>query len=213
LSRSLLLFLGCWWASPVVSFALSYVTPVNSFLPRYVAFSAPATVLLMTYFAHGLFPGSKARVWAVAVILLSTANPAAIRSSWRTGGQEIAPAVRIVRSVDPENPPPVVFSSVLLESNYYDWRRGAAPDIYLYAPLTAYPLKNRLIPMPYRFDEDAKTYISGLIDNELGRLHRVIFVKKLMDDVPWMCARMQANGFTADVRHPNDYTVVIFSKP
>ena len=78
----------------------------------------------------------------------------------------------------------------------------------LFAPLTAYPLRNPTVPLPYQFSEDVKTFVRNTpkdrqsfllaaADSELG---------------PWMKAYMEQEGFRTSVLPVNDYVVMHFQR-
>jgi mannosyltransferase len=143
--RPFLFLLSVWWLiGPLLFMAVSKVTTMRIFVPRYLAFSLPAQALLFAYLGYRLFGASGARVWALLSVVLFAANPlTAVRGA--QGPDELLPVVRLVRA---EANVPVFFPSLLQESLFYDWRAGNRPDSYLFAPLVAYPIENPLLPLP-----------------------------------------------------------------
>lgn len=213
LSRSSLLFVSCWWAVPIFHFALSFLASMNLMVSRYVSFSAPATVLLMVHFAYSVFDTSKVRIWVVAAVALSTASPFAMTKHWRVGEDELGPAFSVIRSEDPRHLAPVIFRSELPESNYGDWRNGTTPESWIRQTFSMYSVWNPIICIPYTMNEEAKAWMSSVIDDQFHTVQRVILLTR--EDVNterWMRERMKAAGFTADVHQPNAFMVIVFSK-
>ena len=65
--------------------------------------------------------------------------------------------------------PPVMFQSSLVESNFYDWTSGKhSSQSYLFAPFAAYPISNRLVPLPFRVTPEVEEYIGQELKTDLG---------------------------------------------
>jgi hypothetical protein len=213
LQRSVLILLLTWWViGPVLLFIVSKASPMRMFVFRYLAYSVLAQVLLLTYGGYALFGPRIASAWALIAVLISTASPITILSGLKTGPEALMPFMRVIQAESIDRSPPVFFRSELPESEFYDWRGGLQENSYLYTPFVAYPMKNRLLPLPYRLTDEVKAHISGLVDSELVKEPKVLFVTR--DDVwaPWMIERMRQAGFEASVHAPNTYTVIVFKR-
>jgi len=182
------------------------------FVPRYLACAIPAQTLLIAYAGYSIFGVLGGRIWALAAIFLTTASPMAIWEGGKPGFEALMPFMQIIRAESTSNPPPVFFCSVLPESNFYNWRSGLSPDSYLYSGFVAYPMKNELLPLPYRLTPDAESYIAEKLQTELANKPEVLFVTHEKVWESWMIDRMKAAGFEARVLQPNVYTVIIFRR-
>ncbi len=217
-SRGVLVLLLSWWlVAPALFFAASVATPMRVFLPRYIASAIPGQTLLLAYAGYSLFQILPARFWAVCGVLLSTPGIWAFMMPAHTGLEELGPFMRIIREHSREILPPVLYSSPLPESNFYNWQAGLANESYLYAPFIAYPMKNRLVPLPFTLNTDAvKAHIEELLKSQLAETPEIIFVSHSFEHEDawneWLIARMKEAGFTAEMRTPNLYHVLIFSK-
>jgi hypothetical protein len=215
LPRSVMTLLLTWWlAGPMLLFLVSKTTPMRMFVLRYLAYSALAQVLLLAYAGYAVFGPRIAGVWAVIAVVLSTASPVTILSGFKPGPESLMPFLRIIQAESTGGAaPPVFFRSELAESDFYDWRSGLQKDSYLFAPFVAYPMKNRLLPLPYHLTDEVKTHISAVIHSELANVPAVMLVTHDETWVPWMIERMQEAGFSAHVQVPNAFTVVTFKRP
>ncbi len=218
LSRSFSVLLVSWWSlTPVLFFAVSVATPMRVFLPRYIASAVPGQTLLLAYAGYSLFQTLTARCWVLCAVLLSTASPLALLAARKKGAEELQPFVSIIRSQSVKDAPPVFFSSALCESNFYDWRAGMGNGSYLYTPFVAYPMKNRLLPLPFSLNSDeVKAYVSGVIESQLAGTREVLFVSRAFSGEEgwnqWLIARMKEAGFSAEIETPNSYYVLIFRR-
>jgi hypothetical protein len=213
LQPAFLFFLAAWWLlGPTLFFAVSKWTSMHIFVPRYLAFSLPAQALLFAYIGIRLFGSAGARVWALAAVLLVAANALYV-GFHGYAARELLPLIRLVRS---EPNAPVFFPSLLVESQFHDWRAGNQPDSYYFAPLVAYPIPNRVIPLPYAPTADIKAYISDVIDTQLNGTSEVLFVaagdswESFATD--WVTDRMRLAGFHAAVRRGGSFMVLVFTK-
>lgn len=209
LDRSFLFLLTAWWLiGPLLFMAVSKVTTMRVFVPRYLAFSLPAQALLFAYLGYRLFGASGARVWALISVALFAANPfVAIRGM--RGSDELLPVIRLVRA---EPNVPVFFPSLLQESLFYDWRAGNRPDSYLFAPLVAYPIHNELLPIPVTTTDAAKAYVDELVNSRLKDKTKVLFVEYNELWEPWILTRMQNEGFHATVRTAGNFKLFVFDR-
>lgn len=207
---SLCVLLLVWWmGGSVFLFLVSRLTPIHVFVARYLGSSAPADALLLTAIGVAVFEWEIVTRWAFIVVLVSTASPVRWRTAWQPGGMEARPAIEIVRRVSPNQPPPMFFKSSFYESNRVDWRRGL--DSQMFYELVAYPVPNRFLPLPIRFDEEAKQEVAGLLNGELKDTPIVVFVQ--LGDVPeWVVTQMALRGYRMEVQQPNGYSVAIFRR-
>jgi hypothetical protein len=214
LQQSLLVLLLTWWLiGPVLLFLVSKATPMRMFVLRYLVYSVLAQVLLLAYAGYALFGPRMASAWALIAVVLSTASPVTILAGRKPGREALMPFMRIIQAESIGTSPPVFFRSELPESDFYDWRSGNEKNSYLYTPFVAYPMKNRLLPLPYRLTDEVKAHISGVVDSQLIKEPTVLFVTHEETWAPWMIERMGRAGFEASVHAPNAFTVIVFKRP
>jgi hypothetical protein len=209
IDRGFVFLLSAWWLiGPLLFMAVSKVTTMRIFVPRYLAFSLPAQALLFAYLGYRLFGASGTRVWALVSVALFAANPfVAIRGM--RGSDELLPVIRLVRA---EPNVPVFFPSLLQESLFYDWRAGNRPDSYLFAPLVAYPIPNELLPIPVTTTDAAKAYVDEMVNSKLQGKARVLFVEYNELWEPWILSRMQSAGFHATVHTAGNFKLFEFDR-
>lgn len=216
LTRPLLVFFLTWLLLiPVLFFAVSVLTTMRVFVDRYISFAVEADALLLATAGYAFFSAWPGRFWVLLAVVLSTASPQTIRHNMNIGIDDLKPFMNIIKAESKsDSPAPVFFRSELPESNSGDWRSGLNGDGHLYAPFVAYPMRNRLIPLPFHFTDEVRTYISQTIDSQLRNLPEVIFVTHDPNWDPWMINRMKQAGFeAASIQKPNSFTVIIFKKP
>lgn len=220
LSRSLSCLLITWWVLiPVLFFVASVASPMRVFLPRYFASSVPGQVLVITYAGYSVFRAVAARIWVVGLVLLSTASPVAlVLTARKTGDEELRPVMKLIQDHSLRTAPPVFFSSPLPESNFYAWRQGLTPSSYLYAPFVAYPMKNRILPLPYTLDtQGIRAHVENVISTELKATPQVLFISHSFAREDswnnWLIERMSAAGFSYHRENLNAYYVLIFQRP
>ena len=214
LQRGVLVLLFCWWLiGPALFFLASILTPMRVFVPRYLAFSVPAQALLVAYIGYTVFGAISARIWAIVAVLLSTASPLSMIAGRGVGSEELMPFMRIIRSESVNSAPPVFYSSPLPESNFYDWQDGLSGMSRLYAPFVVYPMKNKLLPLPYKLTDSVKTHIGTLLQSQLRNQREVIFITHEPPDWnAWMVAQFKEAGFKASILQPDVYSVILFKR-
>ena len=102
--------------------------------------------------------------------------------------------------------------SGLTESDFLDWQAGNAPDSYLFATFVAYPMKNTLVPLPFRLTDQVKDHVVQLIDHSLKNENKIIFVTSDPSWIPWFDEQFEKAGFTSRWIKPNIYSVGIFER-
>jgi mannosyltransferase len=207
--RAFLVLLITWWlVGPVLFWAASRATPMRIFVPRYLAYTYPAQALLLTWLGCALFGAARARIWALAGVLIFAANPVmAIHA--RKGPDELLPLIRLIRA---EPHAPLFFPSLLPESQAYDWRSGNQPGSYLFAPLVAYPIENPLIPLPRYPTSEIKDYVGEVVDKRLAGSPEMLFVDKDGDWEQWIVDRMRRAGYHAEIRPAGNFSLLVFKR-
>lgn len=200
---------GWWLLGTFFMFILSQIGHYQVFVPRYLGFTGPAEALLLSAAAAWLFGRRALLGWAVLTITLVAVvprSPLDPRIAWRTGYSEAGPALALVRGIQA----PVFFQSSLVESNFLAWRNGPSGS-YLFNELLAYPVPNRVLPLPIRMDMDVAYHLTGLLDGELKNEPVLIWVR--FGDVPeWLPGQMAERGYRMEVLRPNAYSVAVFRR-
>jgi uncharacterized membrane protein (DUF485 family) len=214
-SNPLLAMLLAWWlAGPILLYAASTLSPMRLFVPRYLAYSAPASVLLLTWIGYRLWGPKSGLLWALTATLLTTGSPLNIAGIRKPGPEEFGPLVQIVRAetrTDAGSVTPLIYPSELPESNAYDWRAGNAPQSYLFAPFVAYPIANPLIPLPHSITPDATAFLSSQAD-ALANRERVLLIARDPAWVRLILAEFKKRGFTSRWVQPNSFYVAVMEK-
>jgi hypothetical protein len=93
---------------------------------------------------------------------------------------------------------------------------GSQKTITYTLAFLAYPMKNRLLPLPYRLTDEVKTHMSKVIQSELANKPKVIFVayeNPMEFELEFLVsAQMKTAGSNAQLLQPNAYTVIIFKR-
>ncbi|HVW08200.1 MAG TPA: glycosyltransferase family 39 protein [Bryobacteraceae bacterium] len=204
-----------WWcASPLMAFAVSSVTRAEIFVPRYISYSGLGLVLLLTVVGYSAFGPRAGFAWVLVAALFTTGNPFHIANLGKIGEGELRPVMRVVQneSTGQASLPPVLARSDLTESDFLDWQAGNAPNSYLFAAFVAYPVKNRLVPLPFRLTDAVKDHVLELIEHSLKNENKIIFVTSDASWVPWMDKQFEKAGYTSRWISPNVYSVGIFER-
>jgi len=202
-----------WWcAGPLITFAVSTVTSAEVFVPRYISYSALGLVLLLTSVGYSAFGPRVGFAWVLMGVLLTTGNPLHIVSLRNLGEAELRPAMRIIQNESTGSLPPVMARSGLTESDFKDWQAGNVPGSYLFAAFVAYPMKNTLVPLPFRLTDPVKDHVAQLIDHSLKNENKIIFVTSDPSWISWFDQEFEKAGYTSRWIKPNVYSVGIFER-
>ena len=88
------------------------------------------------------------------------------------------------------------------------WQTFVPATHRMFAPLTAYPLPNPTIPLPYQFGPDVKTFIQ-----DTPKQRQCFLLAAADSDLgPWMKSYMEQQGYLASVLPVNDYVVMHFQR-
>jgi hypothetical protein len=86
-------------------------------------------------------------------------------------------------------------------SNAVDWQHALGEGSFLYSPLTAYPLPNRVSPLPYALDEAARSYVRASADGPLRDADLVFFIGETNREMAaWFESFFEARGYVASFR-------------
>jgi hypothetical protein len=206
-----------WWGfGPLLFFTASNLTSTQVFTDRYLSYSGLALVLLLTYAGYSIFGARTGAIWALMIVLAGSAVVLLRATHPGPGDHELGPFMRVIReeSAGPGKPlPPVMFQSSLVESNFYDWKSGdRSPQSYLFAPFSAYPMPNRLVPLPFQTTPQVEDYIGQELKTDLKGATKVILITHEVMRINWFSGRFAEAGFASRVLHLNDYWVMVFER-
>src|SRR5207248_2782306 len=149
---------------PALFFALSQYTGHAMFIGRYLLFATPPFFILLAW-ALSAFRTPLARVVILLSILGVCAAMQGLRTDFKRGPYEFRAPLAKIALLTEDVKTPVFFSSFLYESVYMDWKSGLSSTSYLFAPLSAYPVSNHVIPLPSQMTADAQQYVRDLFDS------------------------------------------------
>jgi hypothetical protein len=207
--------LMAWWSfGPLLFFGVASATSAQVFVDRYLSCSGLALALLLTYAGYSMFGARTGAIWALIVVLLTSANVLRLTGESRPSDHELRPFMQVISKESADSGPalpPVMFQSSLVESNFYDWRSGDhSPQGYLFAPFSAYPMKNRLVPLPFQTTSEVEAYIADELNTDLKEAPKVILITHEAFRIQWFADRFRMAGFNSRVLHLNDYWVMVF---
>ena len=212
------LMLFAWWAlGPLVFFEMTLWTTAQLFVYRYLSYAGPAFALLLAYAGYSALGLRTSLRWVMTLVALVTAgNMIMLPGAFGVNPEEVGPVMQAIRDESAKNGldvPPVLFESALVESNFQNWRDGASPSSYLFTPFAAYPVKNKLVPLPSRVTSNAQSYVDTLLGAELRNSSKVLFVPHDSSWMNWGIQRFQEAGFSHRSRQLNAYWLIVFERP
>jgi hypothetical protein len=209
-------FLLSFWLllAPAAFFLVSRFTDISVFAARYMLFTVPATVLILTWLMCGLPRPPWRMTVLLAVFAATVLHPGALlyvfhpaSNSWREPLQSIARQSRQDRA-------PVFVTSGIADSNGLDWQHMDPRTGWLYAALTTYPIPNRLLPLPYRFSEDAQKFVRSTMQKDLRGIDHLFLLAA--SDSPigdWMSSYLNKQGFSNNETEWGDFAVIEYRRP
>lgn len=132
----------------VLLFAVSNISTVKVFIPRYLLAAAPGLALLAGWLISAVRP-ARAQLIALSVFTLATILSSGglfhppHAGDWRA-------AINDVRKIAVDPATPVLVRSGFIESVLFDSRSGQPEPPYAHAPLLAYPPSGRVVLLPGR---------------------------------------------------------------
>jgi hypothetical protein len=205
--------LGSVWifVGPILFWLVAQFTDHSIFAARYLLFTLPATVIAAIWLTAGLERPEWRRIQTLSFFAVTVLHPATLLmihrdspASWRE------PLALVARS----GGAPVFVESGLAQSGGLGWQQHDPSKSHLFAALSAYPVPNRSIPLPYQFSDDVQKFVRERMASDLWESPRVMLVTAANSPtMPWMLTYMQTLGYTGETHELNDYTVVEFHRP
>ncbi len=192
---------------PLAFFLAARLTPHALFSTRFQLWAGPAFLLLAAWTIVGLSTESR-KLMLLAFFAGTVLHPGNMMQSWRDSTTSWREPLQLVRDRSISEAPPVFVASGLVESGPIQWQTMSPATHRLFAPLTAYPLRNPTIPLPYQFGQDVKAFIQNTPK------HRQCFLLAAADSElgPWMKSYMEQQGYLTSVLPVNDYVVMHFQR-
>jgi hypothetical protein len=182
---------------PLLLFAGSRLVHRTLFIERYFLHTVAAQALLVAILFRSFPPALRAL--ALAACFLIPPIQIGVRTwSWTDGVISWRRPLQTIRTLDPAGVAPVFLQSGHMPSNAIDWQNGIAQRNIYWSPLVAYPLPNRVYPLPYALDDSVPPHVRRLADTELAR-SPALFVVGLPrhEVVEWVRRFFESRGYTS----------------
>ncbi len=214
LQPEFVLLLATWAAlAPVIFFLVSRLTGQTVFASRYLLFTLPAAVLFIVWILSGFERFEWRFLILLAIFAGTVLHPGSLLLAFRESASSWREPLSLIASQSEGQSPPLFVASGIVESGALRWTESDPAESRLFAALTAYPLRNRTIPLPYQFSDQVANYIR---DRHLGNYSsgERCFLLAATDSelVTWMSNYMQRIGFHAVARPVNDFVVIEFRR-
>jgi len=208
------ILLATWMTlAPIVFFLAARLTDQSVFAARYLLFTLPAFVLFIVWIVSG-FERPKWRFLILLAIFAGTVlHPGSLMLAFRESAASWREPLRLIASQSAGELPPVFVASGIVESGALLWTEADPATSRLFAPLTAYPIRNRAIPLPYQFDDQVKNFIrnSDLVNYKTGE--RCFLLAAADSELgTWMSSYMGQIGFRTETHLVNDFMVMEFRR-
>jgi hypothetical protein len=209
-------FLALTWLTlaPAIFFLIARLTENSVFATRYLLFTLPPFILVIAWAVAGL----ERRDWGFMLLFAMFAavvlHPGMLMQAFRDGPGSWRPALEQIARSSPDGAAPVFMASGMASLGGLNWQEQHDPATSsMFAPLTAYPISNRTIPLPYQFSARVQEFIHAKMQGEL-RGERRIFLLAASDSQlsPWMSRDLEQLGYSAESRDFNEYVVVEFRR-
>ena len=190
-------FLAAGWAlaPPLLLFAISVLSPSRLFVPRYYISCIPGQCLLAGWLARSLASGPGQRIVATVLVVSSIF---CFGTAYH-GDEDWSGAMRRIRSESSGNLPVLVASGFVEATDPKALEDPRLRDV-LFAPQQMYPLGGKLIPLPYRLDEESAKYVERLLP-ALEREDRFVLLVHRFQGLsfqPWLRGRLAPQGFKSE---------------
>ena len=214
LQPELVLLLATWATlAPVIFFLAAHLTGQSIFASRYLLFTLPAAVLIIVW----IITGFERQDWRFLILLAIFAgtvlHPGSLLLALKESASSWREPLRWVATNSGGDAPPVFVTSGVVDSSWLDWKTQDAGSSGLYAPLTAYPVPNRAIGLPFLFGPPVQEFVRQTDFSAYKPGQRLFLVAAA--DSPlgdWMSSYLKTLGFRAQIQPINDYVVIQYSR-
>ncbi len=214
LQTELVLLLATWVTlAPLIFFLVARLTGQSVFSSRYLLFTLPAFVLFIVWMISG-FERQEWRFLILLAIFAGTVlHPGSLMLAFRESAASWREPLRWVAARSGREAPPVFVTSGVADSSWLNWKIQDPISSGLYAALTAYPIPNRAIGLPFLFGEPVQEFIRQTDFSTYKPGQRFFLVAAA--DSPlgaWMSSHLEKLGFRAQIQPINDYVVIQYSR-
>ena len=211
LQPEFVLLLATWvMLAPVIFFLAARLTGQSVFASRYLLFTLPAPVLFIVWIICG-FQRQEWRFLILLAIFAGTVlHPGSLMLAFRESASSWREPLRWIAASPGGEPPPVFVTSGVADSSWLNWKIQDPSTSGLYAPLTAYPIPNRAIGLPFLFGEPVQEFIRQTDFSAYKRFFLVAAADSPLG--AWMSNHLEKLGFRAQIQPINDYVVIQYSR-
>jgi hypothetical protein len=192
-------FLAIWAFLPAASlFAVSELTSIKIFAPRYYIASAPALALLAGALLRSLGPRSFRLAAAAAIVVTAVIVFDANEHTMR-GAMDWRAAANAVRDHVGQEQTPILAVTGFHEGTTLKAALDATISDAVFAPYLRYPFGGRLVRVPVGMDGETERYLEKIVTESLAQ-KREFFVVGLSGADPFvsfLSGRCASMGFTA----------------
>jgi mannosyltransferase len=178
------LVVGWWVVPPTLLFLAKRLGSTTLFEPRFFFFALPGLALASASAVRFLEPDRIRRVVAVAVAVGALAGFGAKNHS----GEDWRSVAEVERSLAGPG------TTVLLRPNFIeaaqmDWLTKPDKVDYLLSVLSPYPMRGRIVPIPYDYTPSARAYLEPMIPT-LANSQRFLLINDRGRFRPWLEGRL-----------------------
>ena len=206
-SDDIVLLTSWMLVGPAIIFVVTRTTGLGLYSMRYLIYALlPCFILLAWALQH--IQNDRARFALVAVIALNAPIHLYGRglAEWRT-------PLETIQQVAGENAP-ILLRCGFIESTYLDMSREPNPSTYLYAPLTAYPVHNPVIPVPFLLSPETERAMESRIQElEASNRRFCLMAETKSDAFDVLPAWFRTKGYASSKRTTDGFTVFFFERP
>jgi len=197
-------------AAPTLFFLVSRFTSKTMFTSRYLLFTLPAIVLIVSWAICGIRNLQARTICVLAIFAANVLHPAMLLSAFRESPSSWREPLGLLAQKPPSAP--VFAASGFAHAVFGNWKTENPKTSPLFAPLSAYRIANPVIPLPYQFFPEVERFIERKTA-ELGP-QPVIYLLSEEDSglAPWMTKYMEGQGYRAHMEHANEFVVIEFSR-
>jgi hypothetical protein len=209
-------FLVLTWLTlaPITFFLVSRLTENSIFAARYLLFTLPAFSLVIAWAAAGLERQEWRLTLLVAMFAASVLHPGVLMRTFQESPASWRPPLEQIAHASPNEAAPVFVASGMANSGGLDWKEHNPATSSLYSPLTAYPIVNRTIPLPYQFSPEVQDFIRVKLQSELSKEPRLWLLAASDSQLAsWMSNYLKQLGYRAESRNFKDFVVIDFRLP
>ena len=213
--QTALLILGWMLVPMLLLFAVSELTPIQVFVPRYYFPAAAAQALVIAVGLRSILPGRLRLLLTVAIVLAAMFSLAGTDLHYLPHKEDWRAASSAIRAANLGDQTPVLVRVGLIETKKITWDENIDRDHPFLGALAKYPVPGRLLLAPYQLDDASERYlddVSSKILEPAGQF--VLLAKKDQDYLKlWAFGRFSSRGFVArELATPEGITVLLFRK-